>query len=199
MLISFYAVRIADIVGFFLGKLSAWYRFLDTPIMRLTDVMLSFPGIITALAIISILGPGLENVVIAIVIFHIPQFVRITHGLVLSAKHQAYVVAATATGTSDFRIMLRHILPNILAPIIVQISLLIPDAIMTTAALSFLGLGVTPPTAEWGSMLQDSLRWARLAPHVMVFPGLTLMLVVFAFNVFGDGLRAALDPTLGVR
>jgi len=167
--------------------------------MRLTDVMLSFPGIITALAIISILGPGLENVVIAIVIFHIPQFVRITHGLVLSAKHQDYVVAATATGTSDFRIMLRHILPNILAPIIVQISLLIPDAIMTTAALSFLGLGVTPPTAEWGSMLQDSLRWARLAPHVMVFPGLTLMLVVFAFNVFGDGLRAALDPTLGVR
>lgn len=199
MLISFTAVGIAAVVGVFLGNLSAWYRFLETPIMRLTDVMLSFPGIITALAIISILGPGLENVVIAIVIFHIPQFVRITHGLVLGAKHQAYVVAATAIGTSDFRIMLRHILPNILAPIIVQISLLIPDAIMTTAALSFLGLGVTPPTAEWGSMLQDSLRWARLAPHVMVFPGLTLMLVVFAFNVFGDGLRAALDPTLGVR
>jgi peptide/nickel transport system permease protein len=199
MVISFSAVGIAAVLGVLLGNLSAWYRSLEMPIMRMVDVMLSFPGIITALAIISILGPGLENVVIAIVMFHIPQFARLTHGLVLGAKEQAYVLSALSVGSRDSRIMLRHILPNIGAPIIVQISLLIPDAIMTTAALSFLGLGVTPPTAEWGSMLQDSLRWARLAPHVMVFPGLTLMLVVFAFNVFGDGLRAALDPTVGVR
>lgn len=199
MVISFSSVGIAAVIGVILGNLSAWYRSLEMPIMRLVDVMLSFPGLITALAIISILGPGLQNVVIAIVMFHIPQFARLTHGLVLGAKEQVYVLSALSVGTGDFRIMLRHILPNILAPIIVQISLLIPDAIMTTAALSFLGLGVTPPTAEWGSMLQDSLRWARLAPHLMIFPGLALMLVVFAFNVFGDGLRAALDPTVGAR
>jgi peptide/nickel transport system permease protein len=160
-------------------------------------VLLSFPGIITALAIVSILGSGLENVIIAIVMFHIPQFARLTHGLVLSTKQNTYVTAAQSIGTHDRTIMARHILPNISAAIIVQMSLLIPDAIMTTAALSFLGLGVKPPTAEWGSMLQDSLKWARLAPHVMIFPGLALMLVVFGFNVFGDGLRAALDPTVG--
>jgi len=199
LMISFAAVGIATVCGVTLGNLAAWYRGLETPIMRLMDVLLSFPGIITALTIISILGSGLENVIVAIVMFHIPQFARLTHGLTLSTKQHAYVTAARSIGTSDSRMLLKHILPNIVAPIIVQMSLLIPDAIMTTAALSFLGLGVKPPTAEWGSMLQDSLRWSRLAPHVMIFPGLALMLVVFGFNTFGDGLRGALDPTIGNR
>ncbi len=199
LVISFTAVGVAAVIGVTLGNLAAWYRPLETVIMRSMDVLLSFPGIITVLAIISILGSGLQNVIIAIVMFHIPQFARLSHGLVLSTKQSLYVTAALATGTRDRRVLLRHILPNILAPIIVQISLLIPDAIMTTAALSFLGLGVRPPTAEWGSMLQDSLKWARMAPHVMIYPGLALMLVVFGFNVFGDGLRAALDPTVGNR
>jgi peptide/nickel transport system permease protein len=177
--------------------LAAWYHGWETPIMRLMDVLLSFPGIITALAIISILGSGLENVIVAIVMFHIPQFARLAHGLTLGAKQNVFVTAALSIGTPNHRSLIRHILPNILAPIVVQMSLLIPDAIMTTAALSFLGLGVKPPTAEWGSMLQDSMKWARLAPHLMIFPGLTLMLVVFGFNTFGDGLRSALDPTIG--
>jgi peptide/nickel transport system permease protein len=167
--------------------------------MRLMDVLLCFPGIITALTIISILGSGIENVIVAIVMYQIPQFARLTHGLTLTVKENDYVTAAISVGANDFRILLRHILPNILASIIVQMSLLIPGAIMTTAGLSFLGLGVEPPTAEWGSMLQDSLKWARRAPHVMIFPGLALMLVVFGFNTFGDGLRAALDPKLRGR
>ena len=197
MVISFSAVGLATIAGVFLGSLAAWYTWLETPLMRLMDVLLSFPGIITALTIVSILGSGLENVIVAIVMFHIPQFARLTHGLTLGAKENMYVTAALSIGAPDHRILIRHILPNIFAPIIVQMSLLIPDAIMTTAALSFLGLGVKPPTAEWGSMLQDSIKWFRLAPNLMIFPGLALMLVVFGFNTFGDGLRSALDPTMG--
>ncbi len=197
MVISLSAVGLATITGVLLGNLAAWYNWLETPIMRLMDVLLSFPGIISALTIISILGSGLENVIVAIMMFHIPQFARLAHGLTLGIKQNTYVTASLSVGATDWRLLIRHILPNILAPIIVQMSLLIPDAIMTTAALSFLGLGVKPPTAEWGSMLQDSMRWARSAPNLMIFPGLALMLVVFGFNTFGDGLRSALDPTVG--
>lgn len=199
LFISFVAVGIGTVIGVALGIFAGWNKGLETPIMRLMDVLLCFPGIITALAIISILGSGVENVIVAIVMYQIPQFARLAHGLALVTKENTYVTAALSIGASDGRILSRHILPNIMAPIIVQMSLLIPGAIMTTAGLSFLGLGVEPPTAEWGSMLQDSLKWARLAPHVMIFPGLALMLVVFGFNTFGDGLRSALDPRLRNR
>lgn len=199
LFISSTAVGIGTIIGVSLGLLAGWYRRLETPIMRLMDVLLAFPGIITALTIISILGSGVENVIVAIVMFQIPQFARLAHGLTLTVKETTYVTAALSVGAAGGRIMGRHILPNILAPIVVQMSLLIPSAILTTAGLSFLGLGVEPPTAEWGQMLQDSLKWARLAPHVMVFPGLALMVVVFGFNTFGDGLRSALDPRVGNR
>jgi peptide/nickel transport system permease protein len=194
LLVSLSAVGVGMLVGVSLGVLAAWNRHLDMPIMRLMDVLLCFPGIITALAIISILGTGLRNVIIAIMIYQIPQFARLAHGLTMSVKENTYVTAVVSVGARDHRILRHHIVPNILAPIIVQISLLIPSAILTTAGLSFLGLGVDPPTAEWGAMLEGSLRWARLAPHVMIFPGLALMLVVFGFNTFGDGLRSALDP-----
>jgi peptide/nickel transport system permease protein len=138
-------------------------------------------------------------VIIAIAIYQIPQFARLAHGLALSAQEQTYVEAAVAGGESDGAILGRYVLPNIVAPIIVQVSLLIPGAIMTAAGLSFIGLGVPPPTAEWGAMLQLSLTWGRMAPHMTLYPGLALMLVVFAFNVLGDGLRDALDPRLKGR
>lgn len=199
LFISTVAIIIGTFFGVSLGILAGWSKRLETPIMRLMDVLLCFPGIITALTIISILGSGVENVIVAIVMYQIPQFARLAHGLTLTVKENDYVTAAISIGANDGRILLRHILPNILASIIVQMSLLIPGAIMTIAGLSFLGLGVSPPTAEWGSMLQDSLKWARMAPHVMIFPGLALMLVVFGFNTFGDGLRTALDPKLRAR
>jgi peptide/nickel transport system permease protein len=199
LFISFVAVGVATVIGVVLGLLAGWNRRAETPIMRMMDVLLCFPGIITALAIISILGSGIENVIVAIVIYQIPQFARLAHGLTLTVKETTYVTAARSVGAKDGRIMALHILPNIAAPIVVQMSILVPSAILTTAGLSFLGLGVEPPTAEWGSMLQDSLKWSRMAPHLMVFPGIALMLVVFGFNTFGDGLRSALDPRVGNR
>lgn len=197
--ISTTSVALAALVGVALGIIAAWYRWTRGPIMRFMDVLLAFPGIVIALTIIAILGRGLENVILAIAIYQIPQFARLAHGLALSAQEQTYVEAAIAGGETDGAILGRYVLPNIIAPIIVQISLLVPGAIMTAAGLSFIGLGVAPPTAEWGAMLQLSLTWGRLAPHMTIFPGLALMLVVFGFNVLGDGLRDALDPRMQGR
>jgi len=197
--ISSIAVGLAALVGVTLGIVAAWYRWTRGPIMRLMDVLLAFPGIVIALTIIAILGRGVENVIIAIAIYQIPQFARLAHGLALSVQEQTYVEAAVAGGEGDMAILGRYVLPNIVAPIIVQVSLLIPGAIMTAAGLSFIGLGVPPPTAEWGAMLQLSMTWGRMAPHMTIFPGLALMLVVFGFNVLGDGLRDALDPRLRGR
>ncbi len=196
LLISLLSVGFGAAVGIFFGTIAAYYEKLDATIMRFNEVLLAFPGIVVALTIVTILGRGLENVVVAIAIVQVPQYVRLAHGLTLSVKERVFVEAAVAQGASDRSILMRHIVPNILAPLIVQTSLLIPGAIMTAATLSFLGLGVQPPTAEWGAMLQNSLQWARLAPHVMIIPGFALMLVVFGFNVLGDGLRDALDPRL---
>jgi peptide/nickel transport system permease protein len=196
LLISMTSVGAGAIAGVVLGTLAGYYPRLDGPVMRLNEVMLAFPGIVVALTVVSILGRGLENLIVAIAIVQVPQYVRLAHGLTLSVKDRAYVEAAVATGATDGIILTRYIVPNSLAPIIVQTSLLIPGAIMTAATLSFLGLGVTPPTAEWGAMLQNSLQWSRLAPHVMVIPGVALMLVVLGFNVLGDGLRDAMDPRL---
>ena len=197
--ISLSAIGIGAVFGVLLGMLAAYYRRLDMPIMRLMDVVLAFPGIIVALTTIAILGRSVNNVVIAIGIYHIPQFARLVHGLTLSIQETVYVEGAVASGESDFSVLTRYILPNCLASIVVQTSLLIPGAIMTAATLSFLGLGVPPPTAEWGSMLQNSLQWAQMAPHVMIIPGLALMLAVFGFNVLGDELRDAMDPRLKKR
>ncbi|MGQ0551489.1 MAG: ABC transporter permease [Armatimonadota bacterium] len=196
LLVSLTSVGFGALVGILLGTIAGYYRRLDGSIMRLNEVLLAFPGIVVALTIVSILGRGLENVIVAIAIVQVPQYVRLAHGLTLSVKERVFVEAAVAVGATDRAILSRHILPNLLAPLIVQTSLLIPGAILTAATLSFLGLGVQPPTPEWGAMLQNSLQWSRLAPHVMVIPGFALMLVVFGFNVLGDGLRDALDPRL---
>jgi peptide/nickel transport system permease protein len=198
--VSVLSIGVGGAIGVVLGLLAGWYRRLEAPIMRLMDVMLSFPGIIVALTIIAILGTGLENVIVAIAIYQVPQFARLAHSLCLSVKSTVYVDAAISIGTPDWRILSLYVLPNILAPLLIQVSLLIPTAIMTAAGLSFLGLGVPPPTAEWGSMLQDSIAAARNnAPHVALYPGIALMLVVLGFNVLGDGLRDALDPRVSRR
>ncbi|MDP6586315.1 MAG: ABC transporter permease [Anaerolineales bacterium] len=199
LLISMTSVTVGLIVGVSLGALAGWNSKYELVIMRLVDMMLSFPGLITALAIVAILGSGIENVIAANMAYQIPMFARLTHGLVLSTRPNTYVMAARSVGLPDFYILLRHIMPNILGPIVVQGSLLIPDAIMTTSALSFLGLGVSPPTAEWGGMLQDGIKWFRLAPHVMLFPGGCLMLTVLGFNLLGDGMRQWLDPQLRIN
>ncbi|MGH2405078.1 MAG: ABC transporter permease, partial [bacterium] len=162
LLVSLTSVGFGALVGILLGTIAGYYRRLDGPIMRLNEVLLAFPGIVVALTIISILGRGLENVIVAIAIVQVPQYVRLAHGLTLSVKERVFVEAAVAVGATDRAILSRHILPNLLAPLIVQTSLLIPGAILTAATLSFLGLGVQPPTPEWGAMLQNSLQWSRL-------------------------------------
>ncbi|MBM3451081.1 MAG: ABC transporter permease [Armatimonadetes bacterium] len=194
--ISFVAVGVGGAIGIAMGTLAGFYRRLDAPLMRLNEVLLAFPGIVVALTAIAILGRGLENLIAAIAIVQIPQYARLAHGLTLAIRDRVYVEAAVAIGAADRRILGRYILPNTIAPMIVQTTLLIPGAIMTAATMSFLGLGVTPPTAEWGAMLQNSLQWSVLAPHIMIVPGLALMLVVLGFNLFGDGLRDVLDPRL---
>jgi len=199
LFISSASVFMGAILGVFLGIVAAWFERLQNPIMRFIDIMLSFPSIIVALTIISILGTGINNLIFAISIYNIPVFARLAYGQALSVRNFTYIEAAVALGVTDARIMRQHILPNITAPIIVQFTLVIPQAIMLTAGLSFLGLGVMPPTAEWGNMLQDSLRWAVKGPHLVVLPGLALLLVVFGFNTFGDGLRVALDPRMRNR
>ena len=199
LVISTVSVLIGTVIGVPCGMVAALIRRADNVIMRIMDAMLCFPGIITALAIITILGSGIGNLIIAIAIYQVPQFARLAYGLTLTIKEKDFVMAAVSTGARQHRIISKHLLPNALAPIIIQMSLLIPGAILTTAGLSFIGLGVNPPTAEWGSMLQESIKWFRLAPHTMVFPGISLMLVVFGFNTLGDGIRVFLDPKLKER
>jgi peptide/nickel transport system permease protein len=191
---SLSSVGVGMLIGVIAGLVAGWWKRLEGPIMRVIDVLLCLPGIVIALLVVTMLGSGLENVIVAIATFQVPQFGRLTHGLVCGEREMDYVIAARSIGASSFRIVFRHILPNITGPLIVQVTIMIPAAILTLASLSFLGLGVAPPTPTWGGMLQDSLSWARLAPHVAVFPGLALTLVVFGFNTLGDGLRSALDP-----
>ncbi|MBI4276900.1 MAG: ABC transporter permease [Armatimonadetes bacterium] len=196
LLVGTGAVGLGLVAGVLAGLLAGYYDRLQGPLMRLMDVLLAFPGIVVALTIVAILGPGEQNVILAVGISQIPQFARIVNGMVLTIREDAYVEAARAIGASDPAILGRHIFPNTVAPLIVQASLLIPAAILTASSLSFLGAGIQPPTAEWGAMLSDSRRWMQVAPHLMIFPGIALMLVVLGFNVFGDGLRDALDPRL---
>lgn len=183
------------IVGIVMGIVAGYYgKWVDSLIMRICDVLLAFPGILLALAIVSILGPSTTNVIIAVAFFAIPTFARIVRGSTLSVKKLEYVDAIRAMGSSDTRIIFKHILPNITSPIIVQATLYIASAIITASALSFLGLGTQPPTPEWGTMLAQGRTYIAQAPHLTLFPGLVILLVVIGFNLFGDGLRDALDP-----
>jgi peptide/nickel transport system permease protein len=189
------AVLIATVPGAFLGLLAGYYgRWFDGLVGWSVNVMLAFPSILLAMTIIAVLGPGAANLVIAIGIAGIPSYVRLVRGQVLSAKRQAYVRAAITVGCSNTRILLRHILPNVLGTIIVLATVNVGWAILTASALSFLGLGVQPPTPEWGMMLNEGRAYLRDAPWVTAVPGLTIALTVLAVNLLGDALRDAWDP-----
>lgn len=186
---------IGAIVGVFLGIVAGFYgRWIDSLIMRICDVLLAFPGILLALAIVSVLGPSTFNVILAVAFFAVPTFARIVRGSTLSVKKLEYIDAIRAMGSSDGRIIFKHILPNIVSPIIVQATLYIASAIIIASALSFLGMGTQPPTPEWGMMLSQGRSYVAQAPHLTLFPGLVILVVVIGFNLFGDGLRDALDP-----
>ncbi|MHC1577731.1 MAG: nickel transporter permease [Candidatus Methanospirareceae archaeon] len=188
-------VGVAAAVGVALGIISGFYGgVLDEIIMRLVDAMLAFPSIFLALAIAGTLGPGLGNVMIAIIVVEWTRYARVMRGSILSVKENYYVEAARALGASDFYVVTRHILPNAIAPIIVVATLGMAPVILAATSLSFLGLGVQPPTPEWGMMLNDGRLFMRRAPHLTTFPGVAIMITILAFNLLGDGLRDALDP-----
>ncbi|WP_243030655.1 ABC transporter permease [Thermus altitudinis] len=193
--IGLVAVGIGLILGVPLGALSAYFGGrVDLLIQRLVDVMLAFPGILLAIVLVAILGPGLENAMIAVGIAAVPIYARLVRGLVLSLKALDYVEAARALGASHTRVLLRHILPNALGPILIQSSLQMAIAILFAAGLGFLGLGARPPEPEWGLMLARGREYLAVAPHVATFPGLAIVGLVLAFNLMGDALRDALDP-----
>jgi peptide/nickel transport system permease protein len=192
------AVALGLIGGVFLGLLGGYYRKLDGIIMRIVDLLFSFPGILLAMLIIAILGTSLINVAIAISIWSIPTCARIVRGSVLSIKEKEYIMAMKSLGASDIRIMVKHILPNAFAPIIVFATMRMATAILSTASLSFLGLGAQPPTPEWGAMISQGQAFMWTSPHLTIIPGIAIMLTVFAFNVVGDGLRDAIDPNMDI-
>ncbi|WP_078549836.1 nickel transporter permease [Litchfieldia alkalitelluris] len=195
--VGFFAVMASMVVGSFLGIVAGYYgRWIDTIISRVFDIMLAFPSILLAIAVVAILGPSLQNALIAIAIINVPNFGRLIRSKVLSVKEEEFITAAKSTGMRDARILFHHILPNSMAPIIVQGSLAIATAIIEAAALGFLGLGAQPPNPEWGKMLADSKNYLVQAPWTMIFPGLAIMLTVLGFNLMGDGLRDALDPKM---
>lgn len=186
---------IGAVLGIIAGYGSSRVDFL---IMRSMDVLMAFPFILLAIALVAVLGPGLFNAMLAIAVVGVPQYARLTRSSVLSVREREYIEAAEALGARDATIMGRHILPNITAPIIVMLSLDVGSKIIATASLSFLGLGTQPPTADWGSMLSEGRNFLAIAPHVATLPGLMIFVVALAFNLFGDGLRDALDPRLRV-
>jgi len=183
----FIGVPFGLVSGYFGGKI-------DFGIQRATDAMLSFPGFLLALALVSVLGVGIKNTMISIGISMVPQYIRLVRACVLTVRAEVYVEAARAAGTRDGMILWRHILPNVMVPITVQTSLSMGTAILFAAGLGFLGIGVQPPTPEWGTMLGSARNYLFHAPHVATFPGLAIFLAVLSFNLLGDGLRDALDP-----
>jgi len=194
------AVGVAAVFGVLCGLTAGYYGgWIDSLIMRLVDIMLAFPGILLAMAMVAILGTSFINLMLAVGIAAIPEYTRVVRGSVLSARESEYVAAARVAGATNRRMMLRHILPNVLPPIIVLATLGIAGAIILGSTLSFLGLGIQPPTAEWGNMMSDGRTMMRHFWWVSFFPGLAIMLTVLAINLVGDGLRDALDPRLNNR
>jgi ABC-type dipeptide/oligopeptide/nickel transport system permease subunit len=193
--ISLIVVAISLTIGIALGLIAGYYgSWRDTAVMRFMDIIMAFPGILLAIILMSVFGKGISNAILAICVISIPGYVRIVRGSVLSVKESEFVQAAIAMGARDTYIMVRHILPNILAPVIVTATMSVSAVILETAALGFLGLGVQPPDSEWGAMLANGKNYIFSASHVILFPGLAISITVLAFNMFGDGLRDALDP-----
>ena len=197
LMVGFFAVTGALVFGTLLGVIAGYYgRWIDMLISRIFDILLAFPSILLAIAIVAILGASLQNALIAIAIINIPIFGRLVRSRVISLREEEYVMAAKAQGMKHGRIISKHILPNSIAPIIVQSTLGFGTAILEAAALGFLGLGAQPPTPEWGQMLADSRDFIQLAPWTVIVPGIAIVLVVLGFNLIGDGLRDALDPKM---
>lgn len=195
--IGFVSVGFAIIAGTILGAIAGYTGgWVDNIIMRFMDVLLAFPSLLLAIAIVTVLGRGLQNALLAIAIVSIPVYARVVRASVLSVKEQEFVAASRALGGSHFHILFLRILPNAVSPLIVQGTLGIASAILSAAALSFLGLGAQPPTPEWGTMLGSERNQVFSAPHLVFFPGLAIMITVLAFNLLGDGLRDAIDPRL---
>jgi len=197
LLIAVGVIAVGLFLGVPAGLISGYYGGrVDFVIQRLTDMMLAFPGFLLALALVSVLGVGLKNTVISIGISMIPLYIRLVRAQSLAVREQVYVEAAKAVGTRDGKILLRHVLPNVMVPIIVQTSLGMGMAILFAAGLGFLGVGVQPPQPEWGAMLGSGRSYIFHAPHVATFPGLAIFFAVLGFNLLGDGLRDALDPRM---
>jgi peptide/nickel transport system permease protein len=191
------AVTIALVIGGSLGVLAGFYGgHIDNILMRFVDVFFAFPSLLLAVAIAGILGPSLTNTMIAVGIVYAPTYARLARGVVLSVNTTQYMEAARALGSNDWRLIVRHVLPNIAAPLIVQTSLSLSTAILTEASLSFLGLGTQPPDPSWGTMLGAGRKFMETAPWVAIFPGTAIAITVLGFNLLGDGLRDALDPRL---
>lgn len=182
---------IGTLIGAVAGYFGGW---VDTILMRILDVQLAFPGLLLAIVIITVLGVGEQNVIIAIGVFSVPTFARVVRGSLLSLRTQDFVLAARSVGVPDARLLFLHLLPNALAPILVLSTIRLGTAILTAASLGFLGLGVRPPAPEWGTMLSEGRTYMQLAPHIAIFPGLAILVTVVALNLLGDGLRDALDP-----
>ncbi|MCG2769135.1 MAG: ABC transporter permease [Anaerolineae bacterium] len=189
------AILVGAIIGAAAGYLGGW---VDTVVMRLMDIMLAFPALLLAIAIVTILGPGLLNMLYAIAIVSIPAYARIVRASVLTVKEHDYILAGRSIGVPPLRLLFRNVFPNCLTPLIVQGTLGIGTAILDAAGLSFLGLGAQPPKPEWGAMLGQGRYSMFTAPHIVVFPGIAIMLTVLGFNLLGDGLRDALDPRLRI-
>lgn len=195
--VGFISVSIALIFGVTMGAITGYYGGkVDTLVMRFIDILQAIPDILLAIAIMAALGTGLGNLMIAVGIASVPAYARIVRSSVLTIKDNEFVEAAKANGSTDFRIIFKHIIPNCMAPIIVQATLGVAYAIINAAGLSFIGLGLEPPTPEWGAMLSDGRTYIMHYPHITVFPGLAIVITIFALNVMGDGLRDALDPKL---
>lgn len=197
LMVGVIATAFSGVVGTFLGALAGFYGgWVDNLIMRILDVFSAIPNMLMAIAVSAALGGGLFNCIIAISIFGVPQIARTVRAPILAVKEQEYVEAARAIDAGDMRIIFRHVLPNVMSPLIISLTSHVASAILVAAALSFLGLGVQPPAPEWGSLISDSRQYIREYPYLVTFPGLSIAITVFSMNLFGDGLRDALDPKL---
>jgi glutathione transport system permease protein len=191
------SVSLGGVAGVLIGLVSGFLGGrVDAVLMRLMDVLLAFPGIVLAIGVVAVLGPGIDNVIYAIAVFSVPVFARLVRGTTLALKQTVYVQAARSIGVRRFKLVLTHILPGTLPGVIVYASLRLGTSILTAASLSFIGLGARPPSAEWGAMLSDGRSYLGVATHLTLFPGLAIFITVLAFNLLGDGLRDALDQRL---
>ncbi|MBP2025420.1 ABC transporter permease [Peptoniphilus stercorisuis] len=194
--IGFISVFFSMIIGIFIGAIAGYYRRFDNILMRIMDVVLSIPQLIFAIALAAALGNGMRNLILAVSISSIPRYARIVRSQVLSIKEREFVEAAKMSGASDLKIILKYILPNAFAPVIVEATLGVGTSILSAAALSFIGMGIMPPKPEWGQMLSEGRAYIRDYPHMTLFPGLAIALTILSLNIVGDGLRDALDPKL---